>query len=207
MYTLRPITQSFFIVLALLCVTPAFFGQTHGSTAPEPSYQAVLQVVIGQMDAPARGELPQNLSGVSKQLRENFPFSGYRLANTFIGRIATAGSLEYKSVSDIFGQTSETDAPTFLEFNLGRLSISSDERGQTVLLAQPFRFGARVPIRVSRSKTPDAPASDVLNYESVGLNMNRISVPENKPTLVGTLSLPKAAGTMFLVLTVRPAEN
>jgi len=47
----------------------------------------------------------------------------------------------------------------------------------------------------------------VLNYEAVGLNMNRVSLPENKPTLIGTLSLPKTTGTMFLVLTVRPTEN
>ena len=47
--------------------------------------------------------------------------------------------------------------------------------------------------------------SSVLAYESIGLTVNRLGLPERVPTLIGTLSLPRADGTMFLVATVRPA--
>jgi hypothetical protein len=59
---------------------------------------------------------------------------------------------------------------------------------------------------VSRAKVGDT-NGDAVNYEGVGLTAYRISVASSRPTLVGTISLPKTAGTMFLVLTVRPAEN
>lgn len=200
-----------FSLLSLALIS--FFGastlraQTDAKPQAEPSYEAMLQVVVGVNDAAARSDIPQNLNAISRQLRDNFSFSSYRLANTFIGRVAITGTLEYKSVSDIFGQPSESDAPTFLDWSLGNLRSAPDARGQNVLYAQPFRFGARVPIRVGRTKGSDGQSSDLINYEAVGLTMNRLSVPESKPTLIGTLSLPKTTGTLFLILTVRPTAN
>jgi hypothetical protein len=43
----------------------------------------------------------------------------------------------------------------------------------------------------------------VINYEAVGISMNLIGLPANTPTLIGTISLPKTAGTIFLVATVK----
>lgn len=171
----------------------------------EPSYEAVLQVVIGSDQA--GGELPRGLSAISQQLRSNYAFPSYRLANTIIGRLSAGGSFEYKSASDIFGQPENSEIPTFLEWNLGRLRVAQDERNQTVFQAEPFRFGARVPVRITRVKTGESSANETVNYEAVGLTTNRLSLAAGKPTLVGTLSLPKTAGTMFLVLTLRPVDN
>ena len=196
------------IMLIAIASASALNAQTDAKLQPEPNYEAMLQVIIGQSDAAVKNDIPQNLTAISRQLRENFSFPSYRLANTFIGRISNTGSLEYKSVSDVFGQPSEQqDAPIFLEWSLGRLQTAPDARGQNVVVAQPFRFGARVPVNVAGPKGADGRSSVVLNYEAVGLNMNRVSLPENKPTLIGTLSLPKTTGTMFLVLTVKPTEN
>jgi len=33
-----------------------------------------------------------------------------------------------------------------------------------------------------------------------------IGLPINRPTLVGTLSLPKTSGTVFLIATIKAAE-
>ena len=197
-----------FVVSAflILACSELVFGQADKQAAA-PSYEARLLVIIGQSEGGAKGELPQDLNAISRHLRQDFAFQNYRIANTFIGRISGDGSLEYKSVSDVFGQPIEQDAPIFLEWSLGRLQNLADSRGQSVLYAQPFRFGARVPVRVAGPRGGDGRAAEVLNYESVGLNMNRVSLPEGKPTLIGTLSLPKTAGTMFLVLTVRPVDN
>lgn len=194
-------------VLIALAGSATLPAQTDAKMQAEPSYEAVLQLIVGVNDAAARSDIPQNLNAISKQLRDNFSFSSYRLANTFIGRIALTGTFEYKSVSDIFGQPSESDAPAFLDWTLGSLRSAPNASGQNVLHAQPFRFGARVPIRVGRTKGSDGQSSDLINYEAVGLTMNRLSVPESKPTLIGTLSLPKTTGTLFLILTVRPTAN
>ena len=188
------------LCLLIAAVLPAF-SQQESKPQFESSYEALLQVVIGSDQA---GELPSSLAPIARQLRSNFGYAGYRVANTYIGRLSSGGSLEYKSVADLLGQPQESDTPTFLEWNLMRLREGKDERGQTVFLADPFRFGARVPVRVGR-KTPEG--SEAINYEGVGLTASRISVAPSKPTLVGTISLPKTLGTMFLVLTVRPTDN
>jgi hypothetical protein len=184
--------------LHLIAAALPAFSQQDPKSQIEPSYEAVLQVVIGSDQA---GELPQGLAPITRQLRSNFGFSGYRLANTFIGRFSPGGSLEYKSVADIFGQPQDSAVPTFLDWTMGRLRVAQDERGQTMIQAEPFRFGARVPVRVGQ------PNAEAVNYETVGLTTMRLGLPAGRPTLVGTLSLPKTSGTMFLVLTVRPADN
>jgi hypothetical protein len=44
------------------------------------------------------------------------------------------------------------------------------------------------------------------NYESIGLDLNRVTLAENTPTVIGTLTLPNTAGTLFLVMTAKPVE-
>ena len=172
----------------------------------EPSYEAVLQLIVGSSDTSIKGDLPPNLSTVSRQIKNNFTFANYRLANTFVGRIANTGSFEYKSLSDMFGQESSSDSRTFLEWTLGGLRAVPDA-GQTSFQAQSFRFGARVPVKTGQTKNSEGQIIDIINYESVGLSINRTSLGENKPTLIGTLSLPKTNGTLFLVLTIKAVED
>jgi hypothetical protein len=120
------------------------------------------------------------------------------LANTFVGRLSNTGNIEYKSVSNIFGQETEGgDAQTFLEWSLTNLQAMP-----AGVQARSFRFGARIPV-VTRQTKDTAP---MMAYESIGLTMNMIGLPVNKPTLVGTLSLPKTSGTVFLIATIKPAE-
>ena len=71
--------------------------------------------------------------------------------------------------------------------------------------ARSFRFGARVPVRVGTTRDSAGAVTPVVNYEPVGLTMNMIGLPANTPTLIGTISLPKTTGTIFLVATVRTA--
>ena len=194
-------------LLIVLIGASALLAQTDQKPQAEVSYEAILQVVIGQQDASMKIDIPPALSPISRQLRENFTFPSYRLANTFIGRISSAGTLEYKSISDILSQPADQDAPIFVEWNLGRLQSVGDNRGQNVLYVQPFRFGARVPVRTETPRGSDGKPYAVVNYEAIGLTINRVGLPESKPTLIGTLSLPKTTGTMFLVLTIRPTSN
>ncbi|MEJ7846887.1 MAG: hypothetical protein WKF92_02235 [Pyrinomonadaceae bacterium] len=79
--------------------------------------------------------------------------------------------------------------------------------GPVSFQAQSFRFGARVPVKTGQTKNSEGQVIDIINYESVGLTMNRTSLGENKPTLIGTLSLPKTSGTLFLILTIKAVEN
>ena len=178
------------------------FAQGESKSARESSYEAMLYVVLGSDEAAQGAELPKSLSPVTKQLRDNFAFGNYRLLNTYVGRVANNGSLEYKSVSSLPGPERELDSPSFLEWQLNGLRSSDATVGNDLLLMQMFRFGARVPIKITG--TENGKTNQAINYESVGLNVNRLSLTQNSPTLIGTITLPRTAGTVFLVLAIRP---
>ncbi len=193
---------SSFLILPFLFLLLVSAAVAQPDSAPrlEPSYEIALQILIGSNDA-SKGELPASLSPISRHLKNNFSFSNYRLANTYLGRISNTGNFDYKSVSNIFGEEHEADAQTFLEWSIGNFRSIYN-----VFQARLFRFGARVPVRVGSTKDETGKPLPVMNYESVGLNMNMIGLPANTPTLVGTISLPKTSGTLFLVATIRRAE-
>jgi hypothetical protein len=198
--------RSFFLIAAILLIAASVsFSQTEPRPAPEPSYELMLQVVIGS-NTGEKAELPQTLAALTRHLRDDFGFTNYRVANTFVGRLANSGNIEYKSVSDVFGRESQGDAPTFLAWSLGGFRTFADTGGRNAFSAQAFRFGARVPVRV-QSRDEAGRTASAISYEPIGLTVNRLGLVERTPTLIGTLSLPKAEGTMFLIATVRPAES
>lgn len=186
--------------LSLFVFISTTAAQSDNEQRLEPSYEITLHVVIGSNDTVSQPELPAGLSNVRKHLRNNFSFSSYRLANTFLGRISNSGNIEYKSVSNILGEETDAEPQTFLEWSLGPFRTM-----QNGFQAARFRFGARVPVRtVALNQTGGA--ASVTNYEAVGLTTSMIGLPANIPTLIGTISLPKTSGTIFLVATVKTAE-
>lgn len=184
-------------------------GQSDAKQAVEPSYDISLRIIIGSNEAGKGSELGSDLAAVSRQLRSAFPFTGYRVVGTFMGRISNTGNYEYKSVSNIFGQEAEpkTMVPTFLEWSVNNLRNGQTSKGETGFQAQFLKFGARVPVAVSGLREDTGKVVSTVNYESIGLNLGRVGLAENAPTLIGTLNLPGADGTIFLVVTVRPAER
>lgn len=190
----------FFSPLSVVFLSIVFAPTAFAQPQLEPSYEVALHVVVGSNDASSRSELPANLSSVSKQFKAGFPFTSYRVANTFFGRVSNTGNIEYKSVSNIFGEPTGQDPQSFLEWSLTHFQVH-----QTGLQARNFRFGARVPVR-SLGLVEGGRTMPMINYESIGLTVSMLGIPANKPTLIGTLNLPGSAGTIFLVATIRPAE-
>jgi len=156
-------------------------------------------------DAKAAGQaLPQGLSTVAKQLRGNYSFADYRLANTYVGRIANGGNFEFKSISNLFGRSGDGETPSFLDWSLAGLRVGPNSAGKSDLMLQGFRFGARVPVRTG-IREEAGKQLPIFNYESIGLSSMRITLPENTPTLLGSLSLPNTDNAMFVVITFRPS--
>ena len=195
-HTFPLLALPFLILISL----SAAVAQSDPAQQLEQSYEVALHVVIGSNEG-GRADLPANLSVISKHLKGNFSFSNYRLANTFLGRISNTGNIEYKSVSNILGQETDAESQTFLEWSIGNFRALPSG-----FQARAFRFGARVPVRTGTFKDPEGKITPVVNYESVGLTMSMIGLPVNTPTLIGTISLPKTTGTIFLVATIKSAE-
>ncbi|MFT3744971.1 MAG: hypothetical protein QM785_11850 [Pyrinomonadaceae bacterium] len=176
-----------------------------GQAAADSNYEVTLQVLMGSNDGSAKGSLPGNLSAVSQQLRSKVGYSNFRLAGTIIGRMAVKGSFEYKSYSDMFGQ--DPKFRTFLEVNLVNLKNNISDKASSGVDLDALRFGANVPVVVGYRRDDSGKDQPSVNYERIGLSLGKLGLPENSPTLVGTLDLPNGNEMIFLVVTVKTLDR
>lgn len=164
----------------------------------EPSYEVVLQILLASNTG--RNPTPAGLSNVLKKLKTNYSFIDYRLAQTYVER--TSFSVEHKGMLSELSQNQSSTTPVFSEWKLAGLRNAPDAKGQNSIQFQAFNFGARIPVVVSNSK-----GESLVQYEYIGLSIARFSLAENVPTVIGSLSTSKSDELMFLVLTVKPAEE
>jgi hypothetical protein len=194
-----------FLFVCLLSFTTSF-AQTPTKQQSESSYEVVLQVLIASNSAADKSAVvSQTLSNVVKKLKANYTFSNYRVASTYLQRVANTGDMQFKGISNEPNQN--VYAPIFSEWMLGRLTNMPDSNGQNSISIQNFRFGQRVPVKTATFRDDNGKSNDVTNYESVGLTMQKLSLPINTPTTIGNLSTSKSDEMMFLVLTVKPVED
>lgn len=192
--------------LAFLITASSMIGQAPQPTIAESNYDVVLHVLVASSPSGQGEALPTGLSTVAKQIRGEFGSSNLKLINTYLGRLSNTGNLEYKGVSNAYVQEPEAGSPSFLDWKLSGLKTLQNSAGQDVFQFQSFRFGARIPVRINFRDDSGKPPTAV-NYEAIGLTLDRMSVRENSPTLVGTLTQPKTDGTLFLILTVKSADK
>jgi hypothetical protein len=198
---------SFCLILLSSLISVAQADDRRSAMQVKPSYDIVLHLVVGSNDsASARDELPAALANVAKQLKTNFTLSNYRLGNTFLARVSNGGSFEYKSVGDVFGKDAGGAQQSFVEWAIGRLEAMPTGKGHPGFQTQSFRFGVRIPVQTTIFQSESGKGSAVYNYEGIGLSIREVGFEENKPTLVGTLNLPGANGTIFLIMTVRTTD-
>jgi hypothetical protein len=183
-----------------LCLTLSVAAQQQPSPVQDTNYDVTLQLVIGSNEPSSKTELPSNLGTVASAMRSNFAFANYRLASTFVGRLANNGAFQYNSVANIEGKDLSSSVPTFLDWSLADLAAVPGTRN---LRAQAFKFGARVPVYVGDASK----GQQAVNYEQIGVTLVRVGLNQNVPTLIGTLHLPGTSGTIFLVMTIRPTES
>jgi hypothetical protein len=194
-----------YFLLSILLLGTAVTASAQNDQRIEASYDVVLQIVIGGDDKTAGQPMPSGLSNITKQLRSSYSFADYRLTNTYVGRIANGGNFEFKSVSTIFGRGVESETPSFLDWSLAGLRSGQSASGKNDLMLQAFRFGARVPVKTGSVREEGGKQFPIFNYEPIGLNSSRVTLSENTPTLIGSLSLPGVDSAMFVVVTFRPA--
>lgn len=161
----------------------------------EPSYDIILNVIKASNNPGGKTDVPQSLLNAVKKMKNNFSFTNYILDSTYLQR--TSNSVEVKYVSAPEGQNQSNLAPVFSEWSLIGLKSFPNYQQNKLVQFQSFRFGQRVPIRTS---------SNAVNYEQVGISLQRFSLPENTPTVIGSLSGSKADELIFLVLTVKSTE-
>lgn len=179
-------------------LSPAISFAQDSKDKNEPSYEVVLQILIASNTG--KSTTPATLSGVLKKLKTNYSFSDYRLAQTYVER--TSFAVEHKGMLSDIIQNQSTATPVFSEWKLAGLRNAPDSKGQNSIQFQAFNFGARIPVVISNAKGESG-----VSYEAIGLSVSRFSLSENVPTVIGSLSTSKSDELMFLVLTVKSAEE
>ncbi len=201
------LTKRISILLALLSILIASAAtasaQAERPKPPEASCEIVLQVLIA--GGQSGDALPETLAGVAREIRSKFGSRDLRLINSYFGRSSNLGSLDYRGVSRSYTTESMPGSPTFLDWRITGLRATQNSAGQAAFQLQGLRFGARIPISVGGG--PDGKPATQTTYESIGLTIDGLSVRDNVPTLIGTLSQPRTDGMLFLVLTVGNVEN
>lgn len=190
----------FSITFVCLMSLTNIFAQTEN---PQPraktGYEVILHVLTASNNTADKASVPQILSNVVKKMKNNFSFSNYRLDSTYFERIAEKGSFSSKGVLQQSASNQDNYLPIFSEWSFNDLQSLPNEVGKNSIQLRNFNFGQRVPIKNS--------TNGPINYEQIGLTMINLSLPENVPTVIGTLSGSKPDELTFLVLTVNSAQE
>lgn len=160
-----------------------------------PSFDVILQLVSASNASQNKSNLPKSLSGVAQKLQDNYSFSSYRLESTYLERTAENGSIDFKSVSAQLNSNTVDNLPVFNQWSLGSIKSGLNKNGGKSVECENFRFWQRVPVKLT-----------IVNYEQIGLTLQKFSLLENTPTGIGSFSMPSGE-MMFLILTVRPLEE
>lgn len=149
-------------------------------------------------------KLPAALDSVIRQLRASLPFKNYRLAATLINRVKNDGRLNLKWIGGplMAGATAANITPSFNEFRVNNVKLTTDASGRQLVKMEGFAFGARIPIQTATMVAANAPAGPIINYEPTGLNTD-ISMREGEPVIVGTLNVGPSGDAIILVMSAR----
>ncbi|MEO6589336.1 MAG: hypothetical protein ABIP06_08530 [Pyrinomonadaceae bacterium] len=192
----------FFVFLFIFLFSfRAVFAQTPDQVRFDPSYEVLLNVVVASNNSAAKGKLPPSLSGVAGRLKNDYLFSNYNLAATFLERISSNGIVGHSGILNQLDQAQQNNI-YFSDWGLNGLKAGKDEKGNQLIHFEAFNFGAKVPVIVETNAKGDG--RQVVNYENIGLRINRFNLPANTPTIIGSLATPKTDEFIFLILTVRP---
>ena len=197
-----------FFAVCLLSLTNLFAQTPPVKFQASANYEVVLQTLIGSNNASNKSDAAQTLSDVVKKLKANYSYSNYRLNSTFLQRIADGGTIDFKTFSA--GEDSANkvpNAPSFSVWTLSRLESLPNAKGQNSIQFQGFRFGQQVPVEIQTSKDENGKTNSSFNYEMVGLTLQKFSLIENAPTVIGSISTSKPDELLFLILTVKSVDE
>ena len=134
--------------------------------------------------------------------KNDYLYTNYNLAATFLERISNNGVIGHAGILNQLDQIPMKEN-YFSDWGLSGLQAGKDEKGKNLIHFQTFNFGAKVPVVTAITAKGDG-GGEIVNYENIGIRITRFNLPENTPTIIGSLATPKTDEFIFLILTVRP---
>lgn len=193
--------------VCLLGLTNIFAQTQNQLQQADASYEVVLHILTASNNPADKSTVPQPLSNVVKKLKTVYSYSNYNLNSTYLERVASPGFLEFKGVSKKSDQNQEYSPSVFTEWTLNNLRSLPNSQGKKFIQSDSFRFGQRVPVVTSISTDTNGKTNNIINYEQISLTLKSLILLENEPTIIGSLSISKPDELIFLILTVKPADQ
>ena len=183
-----------------------------------PQTMSFIQETIAELDVPARrptnpanveitayllgasrqtfehSEMISTLQPVVKELRERFPYQGYRLLESTVLRARSHSGGEASGVIPGFlpAQAGANPATYRLEVDLKAILPRS---GKSTVSLGGIRLSMRVPIVTS----PEGAERLQFYYQEIGINTD-LDIPEGETVVVGKAGVQGAADGIFLIL-------
>lgn len=213
--TLRRIVNTilFATVISVAVTARPVLAQTSGSTSQtgieeDVNLDTQLYLLIATNQQVDDAKLPTTLTRVVEQLRGSLPFKNYRLAATLINRVKNNGrlSLQWLGGPLLPLPASSSNTPSFNEFKVDNVKLTTEESGKSVVRMVGFRFGARIPVQMESVMAASGSSAPVFQYQNTGLNTD-ISVREGEPVVVGTLNVGPSGDAIILVMSARRSSR
>lgn len=213
--TLRRIVNTilFATVISVAVTARPVLAQTTGSTSQtgieeDVNLDTQLYLLIATNQQVDDAKLPTTLTRVIEQLRGSLPFKNYRLAATLINRVKNNGrlSLQWLGGPLLPLPASSSNTPSFNEFKVDNVKLTTEESGKSVVRMVGFRFGARIPVQMESVMAASGSSAPVFQYQNTGLNTD-ISVREGEPVVVGTLNVGPSGDAIILVMSARRSSR
>lgn len=192
----------------VLCLFVLLFGVTAQAQTGESkndnqqiipaSYEINLQLLATTENNSEK--LPANFSAIEKKLKTAFGQSNFRPVLSMLNRTSEKGVLTVKAVSSLNQIPGIDKYTSFVQFSLNGLRGENAE-----VKIDTLRFDLRIPIFTTVAQ--EGQSVSAVNYESIGITANPLSVSINEPTIIGTLTTSRPGELLVLVLTVNPETN
>ena len=169
---------------------------------PPPKNIEVTVYMLAAQQQPETGSMPDELSGVVKQLRGVFGLQGFRVLETMVmrGREGKGGEASGLMSSPIKGEDSQ---PSLYQFKYARASIAGDDKTRTIRL-DGLRFGGRIPVAVSATGASPKQVTQ-WQYLDTGVNTD-VDLREGQKVVIGKASVGAPNSTLFLVVSAKVVD-
>ncbi|HUF03767.1 MAG TPA: hypothetical protein VMM38_06285 [Aridibacter sp.] len=185
------ISKVFPIVLALFISVPGVLNAQSTEALNEGrSYKLLLQVVVGSAVSETDNEVSPAVRSAIVGLGPEFGYDRYTTAASLYGPLGINGQAQWKLVPKKLGSFGSGAMPIFAEWNIG--TIESVPGNPSLVEIRRFLFTLRIPAAIRES----------VNYESIGLTLNRVRAEAGKTSVIGNLPVPETGEMLFFVVKI-----
>ncbi len=163
------------------------------STRISGNVEIVVQLLEGTNQPSS--ELPKQLEATVRELKNTFPYQGYRVIETFVARVRVG---EQSQVNGSIPDTTSPDMPSPVYYSFQTLAQGIVPKGtERIIQLNGLNLNLRVPVRTG--------SSGQFSYTEVGIK-TELNIPEGKTVVVGKAGAGEKIHGLFVVLTARVVE-